>query len=688
MPKKAPSRRAPASPSRSESQIASKTTSGTTSGAGSWNEVNQEYLVAEFARLREQLEAKSGSKPGGERRVSEALQAAQKRAKQSAQPPAITRLAEIFALSEFERDVLLLCAGVEMDSGLAAQCGEALGRQRPSVTFGLAMAALAAPHWSALTPSRPLRRYQLIDIELGHGLATAPLRIEERILHYLAGINLLDPRLEPLLEASEQPAWIAEEHKAVAAQATAALQRFSASNASAGTPENIAQHQPILHLCGDDPHGQQDAAASAAAQSGRRLFTLRSDDIPAGATEAGSNPVDQFLTLWAREAALLDGLLLVQCGTAGFTPAVRRLVERLPGCAVLSSHEPVQLNRALIRFDVNKPQPQEQKRLWQQTLGPAAKNLNGFLDNLSEQFRLSARTIHATGSTTNSADAAALWNACRALTRPRLEDLAQRITSSAGWDDLILPDPQKLILRQIASQVSCRMKVYETWGFSAKGRRGLGISALFSGESGTGKTLAAEVLASELGLDLYRIDLSAVVSKYIGETEKNLRQVFDGAEEGGVLLLFDEADALFGKRSDVKDSHDRYANIEVGYLLQRMEAYQGLAILTTNLKSAMDRAFQRRLRFTVNFPFPDIAQREAIWKLAFPQATPTSDLDAARLAQLKVAGGSIRNIALNAAFLAAEAKKPVEMAHVLEAARLEALKIERPLSEAEIKGWV
>jgi SpoVK/Ycf46/Vps4 family AAA+-type ATPase len=240
----------------------------------------------------------------------------------------------------------------------------------------------------------------------------------------------------------------------------------------------------------------------------------------------------------------------------------------------------------------------------------------------------------------------------------------------------------------LASQVRHRMRVYETWGFSTKGRRGLGVSALFTGESGTGKTMAAEVLAGELGLDLYRIDLSAVVSKYIGETEKNLKQVFDAAEEGGALLLFDEADALFGKRSDVRDSHDRYANIEVSYLLQRMEAYQGLAILTTNLKSALDRAFQRRLRFTVHFPFPDAAQREAIWRRIFPTETPTDGLDPKKLSQLNVPGGSIRNIALNASFLAAESKTPVKMEHLLQAAILEAQKIERPLSQAETRGWL
>ncbi len=179
-----------------------------------------------------------------------------------------------------------------------------------------------------------------------------------------------------------------------------------------------------------------------------------------------------------------------------------------------------------------------------------------------------------------------------------------------------------------------------------------------------------------------------MVSKYIGETEKNLKQVFDAAETGGILLLFDEADALFGKRGEVKDSHDRYANIEVSYLLQRMESFQGLAILTTNLKSSLDKAFQRRLRFTIDFPFPDAAQREAIWSRVFPAQTPTKDLRPDRLAKLNMTGGNIRNIALNAAFLAAAAGASVEMAHVLQATRMEAVKIERPLSDTEVRGWV
>jgi hypothetical protein len=389
---------------------------------------------------------------------------------------------------------------------------------------------------------------------------------------------------------------------------------------------------------------------------------------------------------------LLSGALLIQCAPGGITPAARYLAERLPGRVILASREPIYLSRPFLRFDVDKPRPVEQKRLWERALGAAAANCNGALDDLSQQFHLSARTIFATGTLSGRDNGPVnpqdLWNVCRSFSRPRLEDLAQRLVPSAGWEDLVLPDMQMQTLRQLASQVRHRMTVYETWGFSAKGRRGLGVSALFTGESGVGKTLAAEVLARDLALDLYRVDVSAVVSKYIGETSKNVKQVFDAAEEGGVLLLFDEADALFGKRGEVKDSHDRYANIDVSYLLQRMEAYQGLAILTTNMKMSLDRAFHRRLRFTVNFPFPDATQRAAIWSRVFPAQLPTQKLDPGKLSQLNVAGGNIRNIALNAAFLAAESKSPLDMGHLLRAARLEAQKIERQLSEAETRGWV
>jgi ATPase family associated with various cellular activities (AAA) len=631
-----------------------------------WADTNQACLVAEFARLKNQLGAEAEMPTG---LPVEALRAAMPSL------PAIDRLCELFGLSVFERDILLLCAGVEMDSRLASLCSEAQGYgpnppARACITFGLTMAVLPDAHWSALAPDRPLRRFRLVQLESDKGLTTAPLRIDERVLHYLAGINLLDPSLRPLLRECPSADGIADNHCAVAGAVQSAL----------ALPD-----PPVMQLFGDDPDGQEDVAALAARRASLTLFSAHAVDL-AAMQEPG-----QFAALWERETMLLPAALLLHCGANGLSGVSRQLAERLPTPLFLASREPLPLSRALVRFEIDKPSPAEQKRLWQQALATASEPLSGVADQLSAHFWLSARTIFATGRLPaidrDTPAPAALWRACRSLARPRLEDMAQRIVPIADWDDLVLPEAQMQTLRRLADHVHHRMTVHESWGFSRGGNRGLGIGALFAGGSGTGKTLAAEVVALALDLDLYRIDLSAVVNKYIGETEKNLKRVFDAAEEGGVLLLFDEADALFAKRGDVKDAHDRYANIEVGYLLQRMETYRGLAVLTTNLKSTIDKAFQRRLRFVVHFPFPDAAQREAIWRHAFPPATPTRDLDPRLLSQLNMAGGNIRNIALNAAFLAAAQGQPVAMAQVLEAARWEADKIERPLTEAEIRGW-
>jgi hypothetical protein len=633
----------------------------------SWSEANQSYLVMEFARLRRRFGTEDDAgEPGLD---EEALHA-------SLDPPAaIERLATIFGLSPFERDVVLLAAGVEMDSKLARRANEALGREaRGAITFALALATLADPHWSALAPTAPLRRYRLVEMEADRGLTSAALRIDERILHYLAGVNVLDPRLEPLLQFKGHPHSIAERHRVLAVE-------------TIGGFDPGAQQPPVLHLCGDDPRGQEDIASLWAVNTGRHLYVLRAENIPAASAE-----IDQLVALWTREASLLPAALLVQCGSSTPTTSARQVLERLSAPLVLASREPIRLERPQLRYDVDKPEPLEQKSLWQHALGPAAEGQDELLNTLAEQFQLSAETITSLGGAAvavdGTVDGGKLWNVCRSLSRPRLEDLAQRIEPVAAWSDLILPDAQMQILRQLAAQARHRMTVHETWGFAERGRRGLGINALFAGASGTGKTLAAEVVANALTLDLYRIDLASVVSKYIGETEKNLKQVFDAAEEGGVILLFDEADALFGKRGEVKDSVGRYANIEVGYLLQRMESFQGLAILTTNLKSSLDKAFQRRLRFTVDFPFPDAVQREAIWQRVFPGKTPTEKLDAKLLAQLNMVGGNIRNIAVNAAFLAAEAGSKVGMEHLLRATRLEAIKAERPLSTSETRGWV
>jgi hypothetical protein len=405
--------------------------------------------------------------------------------------------------------------------------------------------------------------------------------------------------------------------------------------------------------------------------------------------------------LWERETALTQSVLLVDCegtepGDGARFDAARRFLDTYRGPLFLACRQRLNIpQRPVFSVDVEKPGSAEQKDLWMSCLGERSAEAGDALDTLVAHFHLGAHLIRSVSDEASDEALAAdgnglpqdLWNICRAQSRPRLDELAQRITSNAGWTDLVLPDSQSQALREICAQARNRGTVHEEWGFRGKDQRGLGVSALFAGPSGTGKTLASEVLANDLRLDLYRVDLSQVVSKYIGETEKNLRHVFDAADEGGVVLLFDEADAIFGKRSEVKDSHDRYANIEVSYLLQRMECYNGLAILTTNQKSAVDPAFLRRLRFIVQFPFPDQEQRKEIWKRVFPSRTPVEPLQFDKLSKLNMAGGNIRNIALSAAFLAAEAGGPVGMTHLARAARAECAKLERPISESEIGLW-
>ena len=619
-----------------------------------WLLANQRALVAEFARLLALLRADSAAADPTLAPAALAIPAT-----------AIDQLVQAFDLSPFERDILLLAAGVEMDAALAA----AVAQASPSgLNFSLALAALPQPHWSALGPQAPLRRWRLLELEpAAAALSTSRLRIDERILHLLAGINELDARLLALLQPRAVASLIAP------AQAAQAEQLTSMLVGSRDAPCTVL-------LSGNDRQGQADVAASVAQGLGLSLHVMASSDLPAGAAEQQA-----LAMLWQREALLLGSALCVQAeGTAGDAAPLARWLARLSGLVFVCASEPLALpHRVALRID--KPGAQEQRSLWQAALGPAGAVPAALLDAVAAQFRFSAQEVAERARAPQLP--ARLWQDCCEAARPRLAGLAQRVQAGAGWADLVLPEPQLQTLRHIGEQLRHRLTVYGHWGFERQGTRGLGLSALFVGDSGVGKTLACEVLAHELHLDLYRIDLSAVVSKYIGETEKNLRLVFDAAEDSGAILLFDEADALFGKRSEVKDSHDRYANIEVGYLLQRMEAYRGLAVLTTNQRAALDPAFLRRLRFVVEFAFPDQAQREAIWRGVFPPAMPRSDIHYGQLARLPMAGGHIRNIALNAAFLAAAEGTAVGMQHLARAAHQEAAKIERPLADNHTRGW-
>jgi hypothetical protein len=685
-----------------------------------WQEANDRYLEAALAWLRPRLESLAPSAPpsrqapspapasrarwtffrasttppepaapGAPEREAETPMAARIEAARAAMesaarvadgpPPALLLLAERLGLSVFEREILLLAAALELDPQAARLCALAQGdASRPYPTFSLAFSLFDEPLWEALSPERPLRRWRLLEINQpgAQPLTTSALRADERVVNYLKGLNELDDRLAPLLNPlpAGEPL-LAPSQEAMAA---ALLDRLRQAVEAGRTP--------LVQLLGVDGASKQQVARHAAAALGLRLYRLPAALLPRDGSE-----IELLARLWQRESLLLPIALYLEAGETaegsdGPAGSLQRFLSRAQGLIFLDAPTPLRAAGPVsLVFDVTRPTPAEQREAWVAAVGEEESDLAG---RLAAQFDLALPTLVAlAGETAAGAEpearAQALWTACRAATRPRLENLAQRLEPKAGWEDLVLPAPELALLRQVAEQVGRRSRVYEDWGFRRRMSRGLGISALFAGDSGTGKTMAAEVIARELDLDLYRIDLSAVVSKYIGETEKNLRRLFDTAEEGGAILFFDEADALFGKRSEVKDSHDRYANIEINYLLQRMESYSGLAVLASNQKSALDNAFLRRIRFILTFPFPGPAQRRAIWERVFPPETPRGDLDWDRLARFNLTGGNIHSIAVNAAFLAAAAGTPVTMPLVLEATKNEVKKLEKPLNEAD-----
>jgi hypothetical protein len=638
-------------------------------GSGeAWLKANQALLTALFDALHQRLATVIGRPPAAGQEVD-----IERRRAAMPEAPAIERLAGLFHLDPFASDLVLLCAAVELDGRIASQVAELDGPGGRSLpTIATAFRALPGAHWSAFSPSHPLRRWHLIEVE-GEGRFTArTLRVAERVLHFLLGVPAMDQRLDSLLRplpAGEPP--------------TGRLGELAARAGRALDDPGVAL------LTGRDPAALAEVVVAAAASQGRRAVRLDLAELPAHGGER-----DTAARLVAREARL-SGLVVAVGAEEADELALRGLPSVLarlePPLAVLARGAVALGPLVAARIEVAGLTAPERADVLRRALGrgvdPAA------VEAVAAQFDLSAPAMRAAARRAQSRSRRAprlpeLWAAAREEARPRLDDLAERIEVLAAWDDLVLPAPRLVTLHALAAQVGHRLRVYDSWGFRDRlSARGLGITALFAGASGTGKTLAAEVIAQALSLDLYRIDLSAVVSKYIGETEKNLRRIFDAAEAGGAVLLFDEADALFGKRSEVKDSHDRYANIEVGYLLQRMESYGGLAILTTNMKQNLDQAFLRRLRFVVDFPFPGLAERAAIWARMLPEKLPREGLDPGKLAQMNLPGGGIRNVALNAAFLAADDGAVVRPAHILAAARSEYAKLEKPLTEAELRGW-
>jgi ATP-dependent 26S proteasome regulatory subunit len=597
---------------------------------------------------------------------------------------ALRRLQSVFELSSFERDLLVLCAGAGLEKRFLSACAAA-HQDRSAVwpTFGLALCVLQEPHWSAISRARPLRYWHLIEVEAG-SLLHAPLRINERVLQFLIGVPAVEERLEALVRPlqPEPSAYAADPWSNLTDAIQPAISHWN---------RVPAMRDPIL-LVGQHGSVRRSAFLEICRQSHLRPCAIHAADIPTPAAER-----EQFCRLWTRESVLSSAALCIQTDDTesyrNLLPMLRQL--ETPVAVEVQPGSPAERLEGLRIYLAPMSAP-ERKKIWNEYLGPAAERMNGHLDRIVDHFQFDKPGIQISALAAREEIAAnegrdadqILWKVCRRHARRSLEKIAQRLEPRGTWDDLVLPEQQIQTLRQIVVHVRQKATVNEDWGFALKYARGLGLSVLFSGASGTGKTMAAEIMAVELDLDLYRIDLASVISKYIGETEKNLRTVFDAAEESSAILLFDEADALFGKRSEVRDSHDRYANLEVSYLLQRVESYRGIAILTTNMQHALDSAFMRRFRFIVQFPFPDADSRARIWERIFPATAPLDSVKCERLAQLNISGGVIRNIAVHAAFMAAEKQQAIGMRHLFAAAQIEYAKMAKPLTGAETRGWI
>jgi hypothetical protein len=628
-----------------------------------WESMNADYLSTGLAWLRGRLDADGGAPDASAHWWADDRFAA------APMPPALELLGDQLGMSRFERLVLLLVAATELDPQISAACARAGADGRPYPTLALALGALPEPAWEAVSPYRPLRYWRLLvlDDQRSEALVATRLAIDERIVSFVKGLNVIDSRLAQLLTPMGPVLGdpLPPSHEE-AVERIVVVSSEPAAGAQA----------PAIELVGIDPAVRRGLAACAAERVGLQLYELRPERIPAGHDE-----LSELLRLWERETLLLPVALYIDVAHLRLeeSAAVVSVIEDLAGVVLVGCREQWPLSRRRVRaIDARRPTPEEQEALWGRLLG----DRRGAGDRLAAEFDFNQIVI-ADMAGQEGLSEPALWAACRTQARPRLDALARRIEPAATWDDLVLPDNELRLLHHLVEQVRGRATVLRVWGLSERISRGSAVTALFAGVSGTGKTLAAEVIANELELDLYKIDLAGIVSKYIGETERNLRRVFDAAEEGGSLLLFDEADALFGKRSEVKDSHDRYANIEVNYLLARIEEFRGVAILATNQRHALDDAFMRRLRFVVRFPFPAPAERAQLWARAFPARAPVVGLDVTRLSRLATNGGMIRNIALNAAFCAAGRQSHVTMGIVLEMARAEFLKLELPINEPD-----
>jgi len=584
----------------------------------------------------------------------------------------IHHLIQTFELDRDDFDILLICLAPEIDLRYERIYGylqDDVTKRRPGVDLVLNLIARSLPDKLSLrskfSGESALLGYQLLNIFrdaadshptlLGHYL-----RVDPRIVNYLLGFDDTDMRLNGIVQRRRG---LSSFQDLVLAPAEAEqLQTFA---------QNAISEATIFYLQGPSGAGRRTLGQVIAGQRGKDLLVIDCERVV-----ADSAP-ESLIRCAIREAVLLDAAPVFNNFDALLTDereALRRHllaeVTRRDGLAFIAAtaawEAGIESNGTrFVRLELPQPDVASRIEIWRNALADDVVD-DVDISAVANSFRFRPRQINEAAATARNLayrrqparpaiTMQDVYQAARLHSNVRLASLARKLSPRYTWDDIILPEDRLQQLKEMCSFVNYRSVVYDTWGFDQKLSLGKGLNVLFAGPPGTGKTMAAEIIAHELGLDVYKIDLSMVVSKYIGETEKNLARIFTEAETSNAILFFDEADALFGKRSEVRDSHDRYANIEIGYLLQRMEEYEGVVILASNFRKNMDEAFVRRLHFAVEFPMPNEQDRRRIWEGVWPHRTPRhSDLDLPLLAhKFEVAGGNIRNIALGSAFLAA-----------------------------------
>lgn len=605
----------------------------------------------------------------------------------------LSQLVAAFSLNAIDAYILLLAAAPELDrryERLYAYLQDDVSQRYATVNLMMNMLGGTVEQrfavYERLLPGKPLRSFHLVECSLDPSrpnstFLAAHVKVDARVIGHLLGEALPDDRLKQTVRRLE-------------GQGLSGL-----PNETVAMLRGVVPYCPIVFMQGRDGMGQHEAAALLCAEIGFPLLCVDLDALGRLSSATGLS-----FRLAVREgylsgaALLFDGWKSILDEHEQPPAEYWSLLREYPYPVFICSPEhwePLdrQRERRMVRVAVTVPPYQERRWAWERALQASGLAISeDALEGLGQKYRFTAAQIDR--SVLTAADIAAsrgeiatlsdLYTGAQAHASLNMGHLAKRINPRYAWDDLILPPDQLSQLKEISARARFGHIVQDAWGFGRKVSASGGVSALFAGESGTGKTLAAEVIAHDLGLVLYKIDLSAVVSKYIGETEKNLATIFDRAQSSNAILFFDEADALFGKRSEVKDARDRYANIEIAYLLQEIEAYDGIAILATNLRQNLDEAFTRRLHFLIDFPFPDSEYRYAIWAAHFPPEAPLGkDVDLADVAErYRLAGGNIRNAAVAAAYLAAADGGVITLRHIRSAIRREHQKMGRLLEES------